>query len=986
MSIYSKYRHSVVEKKNEKYFVSKIIEGFPRVLRARKMHPEVEYRYSDDLRPDDVEQSSLDIVDFERLIGVVLSSIYGRQGKVEDSSMFNCRTDFKAYQFRPLLKFYNNGYKRILIADEAGLGKTIEAGYILAEEMARKGLDRVLIVAPSNLKYKWRQELWNRFGLRFDIIRSGKQLESRIGSQDGFFGIASMDLVRNLEPDDTGLYFQDYGLDMVIIDEVHHMIGRGSETYRRKFGISVSTISDTCVGLTAVPVQIESDDLKNIFDVVFPGLLSQDEFDRLKDLNSTLNQVYWLLSKESLDESDFEEISDKSEDIKENVSRIEPDLSNTDGFEELYKKINGFLGSDDSLKKRLEIRDLIKNLNPFNSLYTRSRSDEVGESRERDIENICVELSDEEVRGYQGGEEVSISEKEIFNQLDFFLKESFSVNHRFQLSSCLPAMLGLLREGMKGFSVWNASENEFELDKHRLSEDERNESKSLADKFGLLKKDSKWDVLKGKLMEMEREDRKTIVFTQWIPTLNHFDRKRKQLGYETYLISSEDESQERRRKAKEFQREEGFSVLFSTDILSEGIDLQSASAVINYDLPTNPQIIEQRIGRVDRVGQERDTVKIVNLIVKGSKDEEWFPKIKSRIEKQRNSIGSVRRILEEDDRGFIDGDEAAIHFNREKDMERLKKNVLWGVDDVLDEEIREKHKQLKTLGDSLRWTCLRNMLIGISGEEGIEVEIDHNFRKAKILNLREFDLKVIKDILGKKHGFKTTNDLESTKSGGVIRLDLGSGDGEGLHIPYHHPLFKSAVSISNNVFLENLEPETDEELPLYSLSPVESKKPYEGDFLFMVEYKLAYLGDIERQYFWFALDLDMDSLIELPEFSIRELYRDFRDKRIETDLNKAVLKVDKESLKKRFKYELKDWMEEKIDYIEKTSLLEKRREKNFLTWRLEKIESNKEPDTSKKGIETLRKEIKNNKKEINEIKARKKPIETDVNFIVGFDL
>src|SRR2546426_6515764 len=87
---------------------------------------------------------------------------------------FSCRTTFKPFQFRPLLKYLGEAGRQLLVADEAGLGKTIEAAYIIAEEIARFGASRILIVCPSRLRRKWRDELWSRLGLAFQVVRGSQ--------------------------------------------------------------------------------------------------------------------------------------------------------------------------------------------------------------------------------------------------------------------------------------------------------------------------------------------------------------------------------------------------------------------------------------------------------------------------------------------------------------------------------------------------------------------------------------------------------------------------------------------------------------------------------------------------------------------------------------------------------------------------------------------------------------------------------------------
>ena len=193
---------------------------------------------------------------------------------------------------------------RILIADETGLGKTIEATYILIHEMTVSPMNRVLILCPSSLIYKWKWELWRRFGLRFDIIR-GKQLFKRLTDKKARFNcIASIDSIRSIG--EQGLFELSLAgeLDLLVIDEIHHMIGRGGDILRRRLGMSLSLLSRSVVGLTATPVHLEMNDLKRIIDVIRPGAITNQEFDVAIWVSSHLNSLNKLLSKHDWTDSD----------------------------------------------------------------------------------------------------------------------------------------------------------------------------------------------------------------------------------------------------------------------------------------------------------------------------------------------------------------------------------------------------------------------------------------------------------------------------------------------------------------------------------------------------------------------------------------------------------------------------------------------------------------------------------------------------------
>ncbi len=209
---------------------------------------------------------------------------------------FQCNTIFKHYQLRPLLKFASNPERRLLIADETGLGKTIETGYILLNEIVSRNIKRIVVLCPASLQNKWQGELWQKFGLRFEIVTGKILLDSILNTKKSFQFIASIDCIRSFDENDL-LKIKDNEIDLLVIDEIHHMIGRSGDILRRKFGIGLSLIADGVIGLTATPVQLEMMDLKRILDVIKPGALTDNEFNIAVWINSHLNRLYKLLGQ-----------------------------------------------------------------------------------------------------------------------------------------------------------------------------------------------------------------------------------------------------------------------------------------------------------------------------------------------------------------------------------------------------------------------------------------------------------------------------------------------------------------------------------------------------------------------------------------------------------------------------------------------------------------------------------------------------------------
>jgi hypothetical protein len=184
------------------------------------------------------------------------------------------RTDFKAYQFKPLLKFFENPKQRLLVADEVGLGKTIEAGLILSELRARhpETLDRVLVICPSALCLKWQTELRNRFNERFDILDSGRVRQfldefDREGESVKLKAICSVQTLRS-----RGLLEQWEALappiDLVIIDEAHHL--RNPSTLSHRMGRALGDNADGLLLLTATPIHLGNANLFYLMRLLDP--------------------------------------------------------------------------------------------------------------------------------------------------------------------------------------------------------------------------------------------------------------------------------------------------------------------------------------------------------------------------------------------------------------------------------------------------------------------------------------------------------------------------------------------------------------------------------------------------------------------------------------------------------------------------------------------------------------------------------------------
>ncbi|MGB7086287.1 MAG: SNF2-related protein [Phormidesmis sp.] len=600
--------------------------------------------------PDDLRR----ILTFEKVKGQLTNVFY---------SMESSQTDFYAHQFKPVLKFLDSPVGRILIADEVGLGKTIEAMYIWKELQTRADARRLLIICPAMLRQKWKDDLAQRFNIFAEIV-DAKDLLSRTKlcletqRNQSFACIASLEGLRpsgNWEDSssknaraefarllDANPANDDFGLfDLAIIDEAHYL--RNATTASNLVGQLVRDASHHLLLLTATPVQIDSSNLYQLLRLISPDdFFNEDIFSNMLNANQpVVNALRYLWASPP--------------NLQKAKAAVETALkSNYFKNSYLLEQVKKTLEKPHQLQKsdRVELGYKLEKASLLGQYITRSRKRDVLPNRVlRDPQTLTVNFSPLERKFY---DEVTEAIREQTKGKKGVPLLSL-ISRQRQMASCMVAALESWRadnslQGLVEESLWEdvgvATQLRKTPDASGLPTEKLSFKQiSITD---LEAEDSKYNALRGFLTRELEKDRqqKFVIFAYFRGTLQYLEKRLNTEGISTGLIMG-DMGDRKWDIVQHFRQEEGPSVLLSSEVGSEGIDLQHCRFLVNYDLPWNPMRVEQRIGRLDRLNQKAERISIVNFSLKDTIEAEILERLYKRIRIFEESVGDIEGILGE---------------------------------------------------------------------------------------------------------------------------------------------------------------------------------------------------------------------------------------------------------------------------------------------------------------------------------------------------
>ena len=511
---------------------------------------------------------------------------------------------------------------RFILADDPGAGKTIMSGLLIKELMLRGDVRRCLIVSPGSLTEQWQEELAEKFNLRFKIL-TNEEIEASLTNvfDDVCYCIARLDkLARN---DSLREKLENSTWDLVICDEAHKMSAHWfgdklNVTKRFSLGEILSRVTRHLLLLTATPHNGDNGSFE-----LFLSLVDGDRFAQMK-----------TSQRRSIDNSDLTDIM---------LRRVKEELVEFNGTPLFPERIASTIAYDLSDEEQMLYEQV--------STYVTEEFNRAQSIQNGKMTTVGFALTILQRRLASSPEAIYLSLHRRREKLELLLRNSKS--DRYQTETHY-------------ISDDDWDDDEYTADERESQEEELvdqktaartkaeleaeiatlNRLEAIADHVRKSNRDKKWEEL-SQLLQTEQSmfddtgrREKLIIFTEHRDTLNYLNQKiQTSLGVgSTVVIHGGLKREDRHQAEAEFKNNPDILVMIATDAAGEGINLQRAHLMINYDLPWNPNKLEQRFGRIHRIGQ-KSTCFLWNLVAKDTREGMVFIRLFEKLEIERQRLG-----------------------------------------------------------------------------------------------------------------------------------------------------------------------------------------------------------------------------------------------------------------------------------------------------------------------------------------------------------
>lgn len=507
---------------------------------------------------------------------------------------------------------------RFLLADDPGAGKTIMAGLYIKELLLRDDVRQCLIVAPGGLVEQWQDELFFKFGLRFDLL-TNQLIDANVNLnvfETNPLLIARMDqLSRNEE---LQAQLKETEWDLVIVDEAHRMGahyfgGKLEKTKRFLLGELLGRITRHLLLMTATPHSGKEEDFQ-----LFLTLLDRDRFEGKNTKTANTDGIMRRMVKEDLLTFEGKKLfpERRAETVPYELTELEYSL---------YEQVTAYVREGMNRADRLGGKR--KNTVGFALTVLQRRLASSPEAIYKSLVRRTERLERKKQEILNG----TYTDKEPSIDLEGLDSDDYNSEQIEELEEEL-------------LDAATAAQTVEELDAELLE---------LADLTAVAKQvrdsgtDRKWTelsrILQDEALTVDAKGwpRKLIIFTEHRDTLDYLAaRIRTLIGRPNAVqaIHGGVRRKERRMITEEFTKNRDCQILLATDAAGEGLNLQAAHLMVNYDLPWNPNRIEQRFGRIHRIGQQ-EVCRLWNIVASNTREGDVFVRLLAKIEEQRKAYG-----------------------------------------------------------------------------------------------------------------------------------------------------------------------------------------------------------------------------------------------------------------------------------------------------------------------------------------------------------
>lgn len=509
---------------------------------------------------------------------------------------------------------------RYVLADDPGAGKTIMTGLFIKELIARGDLKRCLIVSPGSLAEQWQDELFQKFHLRFEILTNDRMESAASGNifTEVDLCICRLDKLARNDSLQEKLKVSEW--DLIVCDEAHKMsatIWGGEVKYTKRFqlGRLLSNITRNFLLLTATPHNGKEDDFHLFLSLIDPERFEGTHGNTQQAVD--VSDVMRRLVKEELLKFDGKPL------FPERIAyTVNYDLSPLEA--QLYTAVTEYVQEEFNRADKLnnERKTTVGFALTILQRRLASSPEAIYQSLRRRRERLEHRLAEERL-GKRAADYADLGDD--FDEDDFAPEEQEELEEKVVDHASAAATIAELEAEIRTLKRLEAMAN-----KVRVS--------------GI---DRKWEELSLLLQDNESmfsadgQREKLIIFTEHKDTLNYLTEKiRSLLGSDEAVVTIHGGMvRDERRKVEElFKQDKGVRILIATDAAGKGINLQRAHLMINYDLPWNPNRLEQRFGRIHRIGQT-EVCHLWNLVAQETREGFVFQRLFQKLEEERQALG-----------------------------------------------------------------------------------------------------------------------------------------------------------------------------------------------------------------------------------------------------------------------------------------------------------------------------------------------------------